>query len=213
MKQNKVNRVKFNDNVSVHETIHLADFTEKEIINTWYMNEETVHNLERTLRISKNECSRGLEDVRSSKRRNHQQKQIKKAVLNVLKEQERQKDFGCNDAEKIALVNVKDNGVAISKALELGLMDYEYIEEKVISECNDNEKQILAKMKQMSAGHSGIRLPITGVPSSTINREKRPECLDSENTLKITDCSQYELELKSNTMDLTRWSVALSVVQ
>ena len=149
MEQNKRNKVRFNDNVAVHEIIHCSDLTEKEIADTWYTNEETVHKLERTLRIADNECRRGLENVRSSKRRNHQQRRIKKTVLNVLNEQERQKVFGYDDVHKIALVNAKTSGQAISKALGLGLMDYEYVEKNVICECNDNEKQLIASAKQM----------------------------------------------------------------
>ena len=187
MEQDKRSKVRFNDNVAVHEILHVADFTEKEIIDTWYTNEETVHTLERTLRMSNNECSRGLENVRSSKRRNHRQKRIKKAVLNVLNEQEQQKMFEYNDTEKIALVNVKDNGLATSKALELGLMDYEYVKENVMSECRYNEQKTLANTKEMS------------------------ECLDYENTLEINNCFQYEVELESNTKDLTTWSVSLSI--
>ena len=94
-------------------------------MDTWYTDEETVHVLEQSLRFSINECNRGLENVRSSKSRNHRQKRIKKAVLNVLNEQERQKVFGYDDVHKIALVNVKNSFQSISKALGLGLMDYE----------------------------------------------------------------------------------------
>ena len=92
-----------------------------------------------------------------------------------------------NDTEKITLVNVKKNGLAISKALELGLMDYEYVKENVMSECRYNEQKTLANTKEMS------------------------ECLDYENTLEINNCFQYEVELESNTKDLTTWSVSLSI--
>ena len=211
MEHSKVNRVRFNDDIAVHEIIHHSDFTEKEIMDTWYTNEETVHKLEQSLRISTNECRRGLENARSSKRRNHRQKRIKKAVLNVLNEQEQQKVFGYDDVEKIALVNEKDNDLSISKALELGLMDYKYIEENVICELNDDERQMLSNTKQMSVGHDRMELSITERPAFTTYGSKRPKCVDFENSLEINTCDQYEVELKSHTMDLMSWSVSLSI--
>ena len=210
MGNNKGNRVRFNHNVAVHDIIHWADFTENEIMDTWYTDEETVHVLEQSLRFCINEC---MENVRSSTSRNHRQKPIKKAVLNVLNEQERQKVFGYDDVHKIALVNAKTSGQAISKALGLGLMDYEYVEKNVICECNDNEKQIIASTKQMLADPNKMESSITENPAFIINGIKRPECHDFENTLEINDCFQYELELTSNTKDLTKWSVSLSVAQ
>ena len=215
MEQNKRNKVRFNDNVAVHEIIHCSDLTEKEIADTWYTKEETVHKLERTLRIADNECRRGLENVRSSKRRNHRQRRIKKAVLNVLNEQERQKVFNSeyNDygTEQIALVNAVDNSLAISKALELGLMDYQYIKENVTCECNVDEQEILVNTKQMSTCHSVLESSIMKVPGMIVKGEKKPKCLANKNTSETSNCFQYELELKSNTIDLTTWSVSLSI--
>ena len=64
------------------------------------------------------------------------EKRIKKAILNVINEQDRQKVFGYNDIQKIALINKKANDLARAKALELGLMDYDYVQKKVRCECN-----------------------------------------------------------------------------
>ena len=136
MKDKKRKIVRFNRYLKVHEVLNRADFTKKEIFENWYTHEETLHILDLSAPASINECFRGLEDMTCSKSRTCQKKRIKKAILNVMNEQDRQKVFGCIDIQKIALINKKANDLARAKALELGLMDYDYVQKKVRCECN-----------------------------------------------------------------------------
>ena len=136
MKDKEIKIVRFNCNLQVHEVIHRADFTKKEIFENWYTQEETLHILDLSVPTSMDECFRGSEDMSSSNIRKHRKKRIKKAILNVINEQDRQKVFGYNDIQKIALINKKANGLARAKALELGKMDYNYVQKKVRCECN-----------------------------------------------------------------------------